>query len=191
MADLNRSRKSLRIGIIAEDDSDVEVISELIGKIVPQNSFRIKKFLGRGSGKLRHKCAAWATNLVKQGCQTVLVIHDLDDFDVDELKTELENKLIASMSEKWLVAIPIHEIEAWLLYDASALKRAFRMQRLPKLPSDPQAIDDPKKHLGKLIGESSKTRYVHTIHNKRIAREIAINKIRKSPSFLPVVKFFD
>ncbi len=48
------------IGIIAEDKCDVDVIAELVSKIVPGKRFSTKHFLGHGCGKIKGKCFIWA-----------------------------------------------------------------------------------------------------------------------------------
>ncbi len=51
---------SNHIGVIAEDNSDVEVVRELIKKIVPDKKFSINSFVGHGCGKIQGKCFQWA-----------------------------------------------------------------------------------------------------------------------------------
>ncbi len=71
----------MRIGIIAEEASDVEVLYELTCKLMNENMFSFKKFIGHGCGKLHRKCTAWAENLLLRGCSHLVVIHDLDNND--------------------------------------------------------------------------------------------------------------
>ena len=53
MADSN---SRFTIGVIAEEVNDVEVLYEMTCKIVSENSFSFKLFVGHGCGKLRRKC---------------------------------------------------------------------------------------------------------------------------------------
>ena len=69
---------SKKIGVIAEDSSDVEVICEILEKYMDSSSFSVRKFVGNGCGKLRNKCDAWARLLIKMGCDHLLLFHDLD-----------------------------------------------------------------------------------------------------------------
>jgi hypothetical protein len=58
----------MKMGIIAEDDSDVAVLRELTLSLLKPSRIGFKHFVGHGCGKLRRKCRAWACNLVRQGC---------------------------------------------------------------------------------------------------------------------------
>ena len=54
----------MKIGIIAEDDSDVAVLREITLALLKPHRIGFKHFVGDGSGKLRRKCGAWARNLM-------------------------------------------------------------------------------------------------------------------------------
>ena len=114
------SRMSKIIGIIAEDLSDVDVITNLLGKYVERNKFAVKKFVGNGCGKLRNKCGIWATTLFEAGCHHVLIFHDLDRNDEASLRKLLLGKVPKEHSPDSLVVIPTEELEAWLLADGLA-----------------------------------------------------------------------
>ncbi len=59
---------SKKIGVIAEDNSDIEVIEEILKKHLNSNGFKVKKFVGNGCGKLRNKCDSWTKILIDSGC---------------------------------------------------------------------------------------------------------------------------
>ncbi len=59
------SKKSTKIGVIAEEQNDIDVLYQYTCKIIPENSFSFLRFVGHGCGKLRKKCRAWAENLLK------------------------------------------------------------------------------------------------------------------------------
>jgi hypothetical protein len=79
-----------RIGLIAEDSSDVEVINELARKIAGVKRYTIRKFVGNGCGKIRGKCLQWAQALKDQSCSSVILLHDLDDKNLAELEGQLK-----------------------------------------------------------------------------------------------------
>ncbi len=118
-------RQTVKIGIIAEDDSDVAVISHLTLSLLKPNIMGFKKFVGDGCGKLRRKCGAWALNLVQQGCHWIVVLHDLDEYDEVALRKGLEDAVANSGARAFIVLVPKRELEAWLLYDATAIARVF------------------------------------------------------------------
>jgi len=168
----------MKIGVIAEDTSDVDVLYELTCKVIDENAFSFKPFVGHGCSKLRRKCAAWAVNLLKSGYPYLVVIHDLDEYDEGELRQELTKSVADIPYNAYLILIPIREIEAWLLTDAKALQKVFKLTKAPKLPGQPESIIDPKAKLKEIVWKNGKKRYVSTFHNKRIAAEMSIAKAK-------------
>jgi len=175
----------MKIGIIAEDDSDVMVIKELTRSLLQPRKIGFKRFVGNGCGKLRRKCHAWAETLVRQGCSWIVVVHDLDRYDEKELRAELNHAIANVRAKSTVVLIPRCMIEAWLLYDAEAVARAFNERKKPKLPYDPESLPDPKDYLEKLVNNEYDKQYLNTKHNELIARHININLLAKSRSFAP------
>ncbi len=181
----------MRIGVIAEGGSDVDVLYELSCKLMPENSFAFKKFVGQGCGKLRKKCTAWAQNLMSRGCSHLVVLHDLDENDEDELRKELSDRVSNVGFSGYVVLIPVREIEAWLLVDATALRTVFRLQRTPTVPRRPETVSRPKEKLRDIVWGAGKKRYVNTIHNRKIAAQLRICRLRKLRSFRPYPRFLD
>ena len=179
----------VRIGLIAENDSDYRVMSELTAKIIPSNSFTYKKFAGGGCGKLRRKCAAWAQNLLNRGCSHLVVLHDLDNNDEVELREDIEGKINDIRFDAKVVLIPVQEIEAWLLSDAEAIRRVFNMDRTPRVPTNPESVNNPKEKLRDVVWVGAKKRYINTIHNEKIASALDLRKITTLRSFRPFPGF--
>jgi hypothetical protein len=179
----------LNIGIIAEDNSDVAVVGEFTLALLRPHKVGFSRFVGDGCGKLRRKCAAWADNLVRKGCTWIVVVHDLDDYDECQLRAQLTVAVGSARPKGSVVLIPKREIESWLLYDANAIAAVFKNVQIPKLPVNPEALPDPKKHLGDLVWKTYRKTYLNTVHNVLIAREVRISKLSKSPSFSPHPKF--
>jgi uncharacterized protein DUF4276 len=179
----------MNIGIIAEDESDVAVIKELTSSLLGPYCVGFKHFLGGGSGKLRRKCAIWARILVHKGCAWIAVLHDLDENFEETLRAELEDAIAPAGAEASVVLIPRREIEAWLLYDSSAIAVAFKETRRPPLPGKPESLQDPKKSLRDLIWRRYKKEYLYTVHNSRIAEHIDTSLLRTSGSFAPHFRF--
>jgi hypothetical protein len=178
-----------KIGLIAEEQNDVDVLYEFTCKLTAPNTFSFSKFIGHGCGKLRRKCTAWAQNLLRRGCSHLVVMHDLDACDEARLRTELNDAMRDVESDASLVLIPIYEVEAWLLCDADALKSTFKMKRKPRVPASPQRIRDPKAYLRDLIWKSCRKHYVNTIHNKKLASVTRMETLRACPSFDPYPQF--
>jgi hypothetical protein len=180
---------SKKIGVIAEDNSDIEVINEIISKYLPQEEYKIKKFVGNGCGKLRNKCDSWTNNLFKSGCEYVFIFHDLDRYKEKELRRTLENKVCPKVNPKSLIVIPKEELEAWLLSDAKALKKVFGLEKEPKKISNCEVIESPKEHIRDLMYKLGKKRYLNTVHNKKIAKETCLSNFQRCKSFKPFGDF--
>lgn len=179
------------IGIIAEDNSDVGVIEALVAAVAPHAKFSVKKHVGHGSGKIKSKCRQWAEDLYRNGCKALILVQDLDSKDhVSE-----ERIIIASLKScpimKRSIIIPIQMIEAWLLADSEAIQRALNLRICPKPVSSPELLPDPKRKLEEMIStcSSKEKRYINTIHNPKIAREIDVSKLRACSSFRPLETF--
>ncbi len=180
---------TLKIGVIAEELNDVEVLYALTCKIVAEDSFCFRRFVGHGCGKIRRKCTAWALNLLQRGCTHLVVLHDLDRNDEAALRHDLDGAIANLEFESSLVLIPVEELEAWLLSDPTAIKNTFKIRRMPKIPKDTEGISSPKEFLADIVKRHSKTTYLNTIHNKRIAANARLSSVRQCPSFKPYPSF--
>lgn len=185
---------SVHIGIIAEDNSDVTVITTLMKKITTKR-FKAVHFVGKGCGPLKRKTPAWCKVLSQKGCKSVLLVHDRDRNDYKDLQKKLTNLLAESPQEIKAVVIPSEELEAWLLSDPAALKSAMNLVSQPKKIAHPERIKSPKEFLGKVITENSKGKvkqYVNAVHNLLIAEKVSVNEIKSlCPSFLNLEKFVE
>jgi hypothetical protein len=182
---------TIRIGVIAEDDCDIDVIKELIPKITPGKNFVVRKFVGHGCGKVRGKCRQWAQNLKEQNCSILILLHDLDDKVLRELQDNLFQTLNPCPIRKYVIVIPVKEIEAWLLSDEEAIRVAMNIRATISRIPNPETIMDPKKHLQHLVEiRSGKTKhYLNTVHNKKIAAELRVERLKRCESFLPLESF--
>jgi hypothetical protein len=164
------------IGIIAEDDSDYEAAKAVIKRIANKTNIPFKKAIGDGCGKLRRKASSYAIDLSNRGCDMLILIHDLDRNNLNNLRMELEEKLIHSPIVNKLICIPIEEIEGWYLSDPEGLKKVFKLQRKPKVMGNPETIQSPKEKLEELIYSCSGKNviYLNTKHNKLLAENLSI-----------------
>lgn len=176
---------SSKIGVIAEDASDVSVIRAILEKYIDTNSFSVRKFVGNGCGKLRHKCGVWARQLLREGCEHILVFHDLDRNSESALRKDLANKVGAKEYPNSLIVIPIEELEAWLLSDTNAIKGVFGLSKTPKDISNCELIRSPKEYLRDAVWHLGKKRYLNTTHNQKIAKLTTIDNLLRCESFKP------
>lgn len=173
----------MTVGIIAEDRRDVAVVSEITLTLLRPYKVSFSRFVGDGCGKLRRKCRAWANILVQQGCRSIVVVHDLDENNEEELRALLSDAVAAAKPSISVVLLPKREIEAWLLYDGAAIAGAYKESRLPRLPGDPESLGDPKKHLNDLIKKTYRKTYLSTVHNALIAKRINPTSLTRAASF--------
>jgi hypothetical protein len=179
----------MKMGIIAEEDSDVAVLREITLSLLRPHVIGFRGRVGHGCGKLRRKCGAWANNLVMQGCRWIAVIHDLDRNNEQQLRTQLTQAVAPAGAKASVVLIPKREIEAWLLYDGAAIAAAFRERISAPVPGNPESLSDPKKHLRDLVRRRYNREYLSTLHNPMIARNVSLTLLRRSASFAPHVAF--
>ncbi|HND50122.1 MAG TPA: DUF4276 family protein [Anaerolineales bacterium] len=183
---------ALRIGVIAEDHSDIDVFEEITRKI-SKKDFVLRKFVGRGCGKIKKECAGWAQNLRDQNCSLLVLIHDLDENDLTSLEKQLTIALHPSPIKNNLIVIPVKEIEAWLLSDEVAIKSAMNIKVSIPAVGNPESIDNPKEYLERLVEKKTmgKKHYLNTTHNKKIAALLNLAKVKKCKSFLPLELFLN
>ena len=161
--------EALKLGVIAEDKSDVEVISAILEKYAAKNDFVVKKFVGNGCGRLRNKCRTWAETLLKSGCAHILIFHDLDRSDETILFKALRDRVPTKDFPNSLIVVPIEEMEAWLLADEDAITKVFSLKQQLKRISNPETVKSPKEQIGHIVWGAAKKRYVNTVHNVKIA----------------------
>jgi len=167
----------------------VDVLHELTTKLVGSRLFAFKRFIGHGCGKLRRKCSSWAANLVARGCTHIVVLHDRDTWEIADLKRLLETEVRKGTRRASVVLIPVEEIEAWLLTDADAIRIVFRMKSTPRIRAATEKINDPKEFLERLVARNSKSHYLNTVHNQKIAAAMKVKNLSRCPSFGPYPKF--
>jgi len=185
-------RKTPRVGVIAEDDSDVDSVRILIQRMTGIAQISIKRRVGKGCGRLKKKCHAWTDLLRQQGCSLLILIHDLDSNNLSDLTKEIQKALNPCPIMIHLICIPVQEFEAWLLSDPMAIKDAMNLKNPPKVKTSPETINSPKEHLGELIYRASNKEqiYMNTKHNPKIAAKISIDLVRaKCQSFVPFYDF--
>ena len=77
------------------------------------------------------------------------------------------------------------------MYDARAIAVAMREHSQPRLPANPEALDDPKEELGRIIKKAYGKQYLHTVHNARIAQALDPKRLSRARSFGPHPRFVE
>jgi hypothetical protein len=172
------------LGLIVEDQSDAEVVSELVRKVAARR-FGIRHYVGHGCGRIHAKCSAWARILKMQGCSLLVIVADLDSRNLRDYSASLRQALAPSPIEPYTIVIPVREIESWLLADHDAITEALNLKKPVRKQANPEALLDPKKHFARLVSERSQKRviYLNTVHNKKVAQKARISMLRRCRSF--------
>lgn len=173
--------KITTIGIIAEDNSDFDTIKVIINKLTKKN-LSYKKNIGYGCGKLKRKCKEYVNELYKRNCDLVLLFHDLDRNNYEELHNFLSNEMKDCDTDKKFICIPVEELEAWFLSDVGALKTTFKIKKDFKIKGNPETIASPKEFLQNLIYKQSNKKFIfnNVKHNSKIAENIDLSLLKKS-----------
>lgn len=178
-------------GILGEDPSDANTLKAIVRRLAGNDRLpiRIKGYSG-GSEMLR-KGAAQLKLFAALDCSRFIVCHDADGPDPTESYGKVTGRIVGpSGVQPCCIVIPVQELEAWLLADIEAVTHLITSWR-PKPIPNPEAIDSPKEHLEKLSRKSNqRPRYVHAIHNERLALHIDLMKVaKKCPSFKTLADF--
>lgn len=175
-----------RVGIIAEDVSDYDAAVVFISRVAGKSNLGFRKKIGNGSGKIVSKCLAWSNELGDKGCELLILLHDRDRHDLAHLHAQLSVALEGSIIGNRFICIPVEEIEAWFLGDPDAIKKAFRLKKLPKFSGLPEHVASPKEKLhAEILRCSDKTwEYIGTNHNAKLAQHMDFDiLIRRCASF--------
>ena len=179
---------SLRIAIIAEDDTDCDAIRKIVHRVLDEN-ISTKKWASKGCGILKRKLPAKIKVLSQEGCNAFVILHDLDRNpqngslnNESELRKTLEKSISSFQGINKHICIPIEELEAWFWSDPEVIKNIGRGKGQAK--ENPHTIPKPKEELLKLsIGENRKPRY-STNMNAELADRLNLDICRdRCPSF--------
>lgn len=145
------------LGVIGEDKTDCETIKVLVRRILgaaglSSPSFREFAPSSGGCAAMRRKAPKWIRELSREGCEAIILVHDLDRNPVtealnDEVVLRREFDRIAGAGLRH-VCIPVEEIEAWFWCDQVVLDSLGRGNG--KAHPNPHKISRPKEMLRRL-----------------------------------------
>lgn len=142
-----RMEKVNALGIIAEDKSDINVITTLIKRLSQREKITTMARATGGSGNLINNADAYAEAMYRFGCNCLIIVTDNDRKNSSELRFKLERKVNECPIALKHIAIPVESIEAWLLADAEAVARVFNLKLKPNVKGNPETIEFPKNFL--------------------------------------------
>ena len=123
--------------------------------------------MAEGCGRIKRKCHIWADQLKRKRCSLLILVHDLDNNDLEDLKTRIRNALNPCPITVHLICIPVQEFEAWLLSDPNAIKNALHLKKTPRVRWLPETISSPKEHLDAHSGDV-RPRHDEAVHQRAL-----------------------
>lgn len=181
-----------RIGIICEDTSDFESLQILIKRISGVQNIKCIRRSKDGCSHIISKGPKWAHELALQGCQMLLVVHDLDRNAYTELSDTLEHKFATAPFRNKFISIPMEEIEAWILADPQSITDFFRLDRTLVVPKNTSTISSPKEKIKLQVRRNStrKAIYINTKHNPQLVNLLSLDLAKaRSESFKAFYNF--
>ncbi len=179
-------------GILGEDDSDVATLRVLVRRLAGDPSLSIR---GKGYGGCAEMLRKGATQLrlfQNLKCTRFIVCHDADGPDPAPSRDRVHNRIIkpSAIGTDYCIVVPVQELEAWILADIECATKIISSWR-PSGISNPEKIACPKEYLERLsAADNKKSRYIHTLHNEKIAKYLDLAKLRKKcPSFRQLAEF--
>ncbi len=172
--------------VLAEDTSDAEVVACIMKRYFANSGVRIRKKGYDGCSGLRRKGARDIRTWIDQGIERFVVCHDADRNAPSEVFELVCQKVVlpAGATGKCCVAVPVQEIESWLIADEAAIHKvipsfAFRGH------TSPETIQDPKEWLVKQSQASNgKPLYSPKTFNAAVADHVRFEVLAsKCPSF--------
>jgi hypothetical protein len=187
---------NLRIALIAEDNTDCEAVRIIVHRVLGEKT-QTKKWASNGCHHLRRKLSAKMMVLSNEGCNALIIVHDLDRNpangslnDETKLRTNLEKSIAKFDKIEKHICIPIEELEAWFWSDPEVIKYIGGAKA--KVHPNPQSITKPKEKLIELSrGENRKPRY-STNDNVKLAEMLDLDLCSQScSSFRKLREFLD
>jgi hypothetical protein len=175
------------VGVIAEDDTDVDVVRVLAQRIIGKH-VRVRRRVGNGCARIHKKAGVWLEQLAAEGCSRVVLLRDLDrnpanDCLNDPVRLERELQAIpVPGSTLRLICIPTEELEAWFWSDPGTVQKVGR--GAGKAHASPHLIAKPKEALIRLSRAANGRPRYSTNDNASLAEVLDLDACSKAcPAF--------
>ncbi len=196
-------KPSFRIGVLAEDQTDCSAIAELIKRIAYAAAGitpGIKTYSSKGCARLRRKAERHLMLMVDEGCRAAVLVHDLDRNSAnDQLNDEraLRRDLAAietpsEIAGRFLICIPIEEIEAWFWSDEATVQKATKGNPKAKAHHSPHRIAKPKEQFERLSRHKTGRTQYDSNENVELAKILDLRTCaNRCPSFQQLCAFVE
>lgn len=166
--------------ILAEDDSDAEVLEHIIRRRFNRNLTIKKKGYG-GCGALLRKGMRDINSWKTSGANGIIVCHDSDRHSPTSIREKV-NRLVVNPSQfdgPTCIVVPVQEIESWIIADEAAVKKVIPSFDF-KGHKNPESLDDPKEWLcAESKASNGKPLYAPKVFNPAVARELDMEEVAK------------
>jgi hypothetical protein len=179
--------------VLAEDDSDVEVLTALIRLIAGRSNIRVKGKGFGGSGNLLNG-AARQTKAWGQEPSWFIICLDSDGKEPEAVRGSIRAALKAGQLDvkryDHAIVVPVQELEAWMIADEQAIATVIPSLVIAEVRS-PERLANPKEWLkNQSRGKGSRPKYASATFNVRVAPHLNVAKVQaKCPSFRELVDF--
>lgn len=172
------------LAILAEDDSDADALSHIVKRQLGNISVKKKGY--DGCGGLCRKGARDIKVWLSQGIQRFVVCHDADSHSSLEVRDKVLSVIVrpSGVELQCCIAVPVQEIEAWIIADEQAIGQVIPSFRFKGHPN-PESIQSPKEWLIKQSeAENGKPLYSPKTFNAAVAKHLRFDIVAsKCPSF--------
>lgn len=181
-------------GVIGEDQSDVETLKILIKRLAKNEKLPVYTKGYAGCGEMLRKGAAQFKLFSSKGAVRFVVCYDADrqkpgDRELEARQKVWDKALAAGVNGECCIVVPVQELEAWILADLSSVSNVISSWT-PKDEKSPELINDPKEYLERSSRAHQKPKYIHAVHNPKIAHHLDLEKVAKRcSSFVPLMRF--
>ncbi|MGE0480306.1 MAG: hypothetical protein AB7Q17_07525 [Phycisphaerae bacterium] len=195
--------RRLAIGIFAEGPTDIDFLSPvarriaiafLTGRHHPAEIAEPYGLPGRPQTDL------FRDTIQRHATLDIVIVHTDGGGDPSRARRERISRWFSSVSGEhqpgWPVlgaAVPVHEIEAWMIWDLSAIRRALGTRRsqaelgLPQTPQEVEANQDPKLVLRTMheiaIGKRRARKLGQTDLYRSFGSEVDSQTLARLPAF--------
>lgn len=177
-------RTSVRVCVVAEDETDCDALRTLIKRMandVGAPPVGVERYWGKGCSKLKRKARSILRQMFDRGCTAAIVVHDLDRDPAngmlnDERRLRAELELIeCPPSLKRHICIPVEELEAWFWSDQAILDEVAGVKGKAKAAAQPELVRQPKEQLIRLSRDGGKKPRYSTNENVNLATSLNLN----------------
>ncbi|BAZ36725.1 hypothetical protein NIES4101_26450 (plasmid) [Calothrix sp. NIES-4101] len=188
----------MKVGMIFEcgpDGADKKVCEHLARML--QKDIEILSLTLDNKQNLVSECGNAAVQLLKDGCERILIIWDLypawrekkAPCRKEDRAAIMESLAQAEVTSSQIYLVCIHEeLEAWLLADGRAISLVVSKpthQVKIKDKKNPERVKNPKKYLNKIFKENLGCPYLDRQHAKMIVEKLEnLTKLQYCPTFV-------